>query len=99
MKLGKLEAIRGFAAVYVVIYHFVGFTVLQDKFPAIAKLLFRFGQEAVILFFLLSGFVIYLSVATKPDTSFKKFFLKRLVRIYPILIISFILSIVIGITA
>ena len=96
MIIKKLEAIRGFAALYVVIHHFIGYSVLKTQLSPLVRLPFRFGQEAVILFFLLSGFVIYLSAVRSSDTNFKKYFLKRFVRIYPILLITFLLSIVVA---
>jgi peptidoglycan/LPS O-acetylase OafA/YrhL len=92
MKIEKLEAIRGFAALYVVIHHFIGYTVLKTNLPALVRLPFRAGQEAVIVFFLLSGFVICLSSHRGSHMSFKTYFLKRAVRIYPIAIAAFILS-------
>ena len=52
-------------------------------------MLFKFGQEAVILFFVLSGFVIYYSYNVGKDKSFKTFFLKRFLRIYIPLFIVF----------
>ncbi len=52
-RLMKLESIRGFAAAYVVAHHSA--IAYGGKPP----LLLGFGQEAVILFFLLSGFVIH----------------------------------------
>lgn len=78
-KLHKLESIRGFAAIYVVLHHLL---------PHIELLgfdltwLFKFGQEAVILFFLLSGFVIEFSFSNSTDQSFKTYFFKRFLRIY-----------------
>ena len=92
MKIKKLEAIRGFAALYVVANHLAGWTVLKKALPSLARLPFRFGQEAVILFFLLSGFVIYLSESRKTQINFPRYFLKRVIRIYPIMIVAFILS-------
>ncbi len=78
-KLMKLEAIRGFAAVYVVCHHTLPkSTIIFGK----ELFLFRYGQEAVILFFILSGFVIQYAFATSSDKSFKSFFLKRFLRIY-----------------
>ena len=87
-KLTKLEAIRGFAAVYVVFHHLFsnGFTMWGRDF----SFLFKFGQEAVILFFLLSGFVIQYAYLHTKDTSFKTFFIKRFVRIYIPLLLVFI---------
>jgi peptidoglycan/LPS O-acetylase OafA/YrhL len=87
-KLRKLEAVRGFAAVYVVLHHlFAARLIIAGKDFSI---LFRFGQEAVILFFLLSGFVIQYAFSLSPDKSFKTFFSKRFLRIYIPLICVFI---------
>jgi peptidoglycan/LPS O-acetylase OafA/YrhL len=71
-RLSKLEAVRGFAAVYVMLGH-----IFSDH-----SILFRFGQEAVILFFLLSGFVIMYSYSRGNDKSMRVFLLKRSLRIY-----------------
>lgn len=87
-KLKKLEAVRGFAAVYVVLHHLFAarFIIAGKNF----SILFRFGQEAVILFFLLSGFVIQYAFSLSADKSFKTFFSKRFLRIYIPLICVFI---------
>ncbi|MDP9956821.1 peptidoglycan/LPS O-acetylase OafA/YrhL [Epilithonimonas hungarica] len=93
-RLQKLEALRGFAAVYVVFYHLFasGLVIFGINF----SLFFRFGQEAVILFFLLSGFVIYYSSFISKNTlTFKSFFWKRFLRIYIPLIIVFITNYII----
>jgi peptidoglycan/LPS O-acetylase OafA/YrhL len=85
-KLVKLEAVRGFAAIYVALGH-----VFAHKFFFMnhdLSFFLRFGQEAVILFFLLSGFVIQYSYSFSKDNSFKLFFLKRFLRIYiPLLLV------------
>jgi peptidoglycan/LPS O-acetylase OafA/YrhL len=96
MKIEKLEAIRGGAALYVVIHHLFGFTPLSSLLGPIVRFPFRFGQESVILFFLLSGFVIYLSVHKIKELDFRIYFIKRLRRIYPIAIASILLSIVVA---
>lgn len=85
-RLAKLEAVRGFAAIYVVFHHLFASDLVI--FGVNFSFLFRFGQEAVILFFLLSGFVIYYSYQKSSDKSLKVFFLKRFLRIYiPLLIV------------
>jgi peptidoglycan/LPS O-acetylase OafA/YrhL len=85
-KIYKLECIRGFAATYVFLHHLFGHT----------NVLFRFGQEAVISFFLLSGFVInYSSLSNRPKTNIYLF--NRFIRIYPMLIISIFLSLIISV--
>ncbi|MDJ0509084.1 MAG: acyltransferase [Crocosphaera sp.] len=86
----KLDYIRGFAAVYVLIYHIFSLTNFIPE--TIQNVFFSFGQEAVMLFFLLSGFVIYISVHYKPNISFRYYFIRRFRRIYFPLIIALILS-------
>lgn len=91
-KLIKLEAVRGFAACYVLLTH------LQDVgYIKVGKLsfLFKFGQEAVILFFLLSGFVIHYSFQNSKDQTFTTYFKKRFLRIYIPLTIIFLLNYII----
>ena len=86
-KLTKLEAIRGFAALYVVLGHTFSDVFSDNKAVSI---IFRFGQEAVIVFFLLSGFVIQYAYHYSKDKSFASFFRKRFLRIYIPLFIVFI---------
>ncbi|MCF8255194.1 MAG: acyltransferase [Bacteroidia bacterium] len=93
MHLGKLDALRGFAAIYVAIGHW---THTNDYTPEIIKEIFRYGQQAVILFFLLSGFVIYIATMSARRQTFKEYFTKRFRRIYPIMILAFILSFVVA---
>lgn len=87
-KLNILEAVRGGAALYVFLGHFIvgSFAVKTN----LLSVFFRFGQEAVILFFLMSGFVIELSRLRKK-ISFQEFFLKRFLRIYPLFLLAIIL--------
>ena len=80
MKLWRLEAVRGLAALYIVISHVLG----NGYF------FLRFGQEAVMVFFMMSGFVIEYSFQQNRYQSFGSYFLKRLLRIYPVLILMFI---------
>jgi peptidoglycan/LPS O-acetylase OafA/YrhL len=86
IKLNKLEFLRGFAASYVFVGH-----VLLAKVPAshgFVRLVFSFGQEAVMMFFILSGFVIFFSTNQQADKSFGGYFLRRWKRIYPIFLLS-----------
>jgi peptidoglycan/LPS O-acetylase OafA/YrhL len=89
MKLEKLESLRGLVAIYVVLHHAFGHGVIV--LGVNIGNLFRFGQEAVILFFLLSGFVINFSFKRSNDQTFRTFFLKRASRIYiPLIIVMFL---------
>jgi len=80
MKFEKLESLRGFAAMYVLIHH------LKIGQGTKLALLTMQGQVAVMLFFVLSGFVIMYSSRKKVNYSFKEYFIKRFRRIYPVLI-------------
>lgn len=89
-KLEKLEAIRGFSALYVVLFH-----MLPQKIMFLGiniGILFRFGSEAVIMFLILSGFVIKYTWDRNPDKTFKTYFLKRFVRIYIPLLFIFVMA-------
>jgi peptidoglycan/LPS O-acetylase OafA/YrhL len=85
-KIEKLEMMRGFAAVYVCLAHFLFERVW--KTPNGASYLFLFGQEAVMLFFLISGFVVYYSTERQGDSSFRGYFVRRARRIYPIFLLA-----------
>lgn len=50
------------------------------------------GQVAVMLFFIVSGFVIKYSTVQKAHLTFKEYFLKRFLRIYPVFILSLLIS-------
>jgi len=90
-KLVILESIRGFAAGYVALGHLV-ISLFGGR--SLVSLFFQFGKEAVIIFFLLSGFVIHFS--NKHKESFRTYFVKRFRRIYGPLIIVFGISVIIN---
>lgn len=89
-RLEKLEAVRGFAAIYVVLFH----TLPQKIYLAGINigLLFRFGPEAVIVFFVLSGFVIKYTFEKSADKSFRYYFIRRFTRLYIPLLFIFLLG-------
>ena len=89
-RLEKLEALRGFAALYVVFFH-----ILPQKIYLLGiniGVLFRFGPEAVIVFFVLSGFVIKYTYEKSKDKSFKHYFIRRFIRLYIPLLFIFLLG-------
>lgn len=108
-----LDGLRGLAAVYVMIHH-ARLALTQsyqnglslhaeryawyDKFLVYFFSLFKFGHEAVIVFFVLSGFVIHLKQSDRNYNleNFKvlTYFKKRIIRIYPTLLVSFLLCII-----
>ncbi|MFZ3323590.1 MAG: acyltransferase [Usitatibacter sp.] len=91
-RIESLEALRGFAAVYVFAGH-LAVVRYGEHLSSGLKFGFRFGQEAVILFFLVSGFVVHLSTELHHDTRFRSYFRRRALRIYPIFLLAVLVSI------
>lgn len=96
-----IEAIRGFAAIYVLLGHIVLLYTPQNYFPEfefLIKTIFGFGHQAVILFFIVSGFSIHYNYSSKELVSPNEiwiYFRKRIVRLYPIFFISLILALIV----
>src|SRR5882724_597468 len=92
-RLWRLDAVRGAAAVYVAAGH-----ITRHQFPPGGWLnrSLAFGQEAVIVFFLLSGFVIHWSMQTRPAQSFGSYLRQRALRIYPLFILTLLVAALIG---
>lgn len=93
MKLDKLDMLRGFAALYVALGHWVD---CNEATPLIIRQALRFGQQSVILFFLLSGFVIYIATSRAENVPFRDYFIKRFRRIYPVMLGAFLVSFIIS---
>jgi peptidoglycan/LPS O-acetylase OafA/YrhL len=70
----ELDALRGLAALMVVFFHF---TMGRPE----AKFGFKYGTTGVDLFFIISGFVIFMSL-TKVKNS-REFIINRVSRLYP----------------
>lgn len=85
----RLDYLRGFAAIYVVLAHLIEATGFMSDYFIIEIL--KQGQIAVILFFILSGFVIHYNYHNKKISTWV-YFVKRFRRIYPIFLLSLILS-------
>ena len=91
MKLARLEGLRGFAAVYVMLSH-LSSNYLHAQNSWIGQP-FRYAQEGVLLFFLLSGFVIYYSWHEHRGTkNFAHFFYRRFRRIYPLFVLAMLVA-------
>jgi len=106
-RLSSVDALRGAAALGVVLYHTVGPNyrfgprVLNWLVIPILPMI-RFGYVGVFLFFVISGFCIHLSrakakVENKPPVGFTAFWKRRFRRLYPPYLIALILYL--GITA
>ena len=77
----QLDALRGVAALSVVVSHFalVGPLEWASQSPFRVNSL---GHQAVILFFILSGFVLTLQLRSSRSISYRDFLVKRICRIY-----------------
>ena len=71
----ELDALRGIAALLVVLFHFT-----MDK-PAY-NAVFKLGTTGVDLFFILSGFVIFMSL--NKTSGVRQFLINRVSRLYPV---------------
>lgn len=112
MNIRFLDGLRGIAALMVLIGHArlllwegysAGYKAHPETYSAIDKAFmlllspFRYGHEMVVLFFILSGFVIHLRFANQANRapmSLKTFWFKRLKRLYPPLLFAFLLTFV-----
>ncbi len=104
-RLEFLDSLRGLAALFVLLSHTFGAFVWPDSYIKMATLPFVSivfnGPEAVVMFFLLSGFVLsrpYFPMDAQNSSTRKlflpTFYLRRLIRIWPPWFFVFILSIV-----
>ncbi|ASZ13482.1 acyltransferase [Chitinophaga pendula] len=105
----SLDAIRGFAAIIVVLYHWQLFFFKDDIFILngydkaalplhdLLAVCYNNGMVVVDMFFLLSGFIffwLYAARIAEKRISVSKFFLFRISRLYPIHILTFLMMIV-----
>jgi peptidoglycan/LPS O-acetylase OafA/YrhL len=79
-RLAWLDALRGYAALVVVLFHLSPLVLGSDRHLAILRHI-DFGKYGVLLFFLVSGYVIPMSLERHGDL--RRFWIGRLCRIYP----------------
>lgn len=89
-RLTELDALRGLAAVCVVMYHYTQrFNELYPNYMSV-EFKFSYGNLGVQLFFIISGFVIFLTI--KQTTTSVEFIKKRAIRLYPAYITCVIIT-------
>lgn len=91
-RLGELDALRGLAALSVILYHYTTrYEGLFDhKNPSYFD--FSYGFLGVQLFFMISGFVIFMTITRAKNVS--EFAKKRAIRLYPSYIVAVIITFV-----
>jgi peptidoglycan/LPS O-acetylase OafA/YrhL len=115
-----LDGLRGLAALYVMLGHarwllWEGFSAGYARHPeaygplnrisVYVSSAFIFGHEAVLFFFVLSGFVIHLRYARdikakgqKATFGWADFFYRRAKRLYPTLVVAMVLTLLFDLT-
>ena len=93
IRMKALDSLRGIAALVVVLHHI---RLMYSETPGWIKYsplraLFS-GESAVIVFFVLSGFVLYFALNSKNPGSFWSFANKRFWRIYPAFCVAILAS-------
>lgn len=89
-KIYSIQALRGVAALMVVLGHLNAY--LNDVYTQknLGDLLFFNGAVGVDIFFIISGFIIALATERKESSASIKFIVKRVLRIYPVYVFCFI---------
>lgn len=97
-----IESARGFAALYVLLTHVIELTGLHNQLAAdswlrlFIDLFLIYGHQAVLLFFVLSGFSIHYTSADRhltQATALKHYYYLRWRRIYPIFVMAVLITI------
>ena len=92
-RLHSLDALRGCAALAVVLHHIAMLTIDSLSFGSTLRkvfVLFTFvGHPAVLILFALSGFVLFISHRYQRESYFN-YLTKRVFRIYPAFLMSFL---------
>jgi len=90
----QLTLLRFLAALLVVIFHF-GKNTWPFNTTFISPIINE-GSIAVSFFFFLSGVVLAFNYLGKPNFNIRSFFIKRFARIYPLYLLAFISTLILG---
>jgi peptidoglycan/LPS O-acetylase OafA/YrhL len=98
--IGYIESLRAFAALGVVLFHFVNYHNGESyivKHEGVRNFA-EFGSQGVELFFLISGFVIMYSLDRNAYTLFDypRYLLKRFLRIMPVYWMTILATLIVG---
>ena len=90
-RFSHIDALRGLAALAVAYFHFFGVLVGGSEDVSLLDVLIKravvewidLGRAAVLLFFVISGYVVARSVRSAPSHHVARFAIRRLFRLYP----------------
>lgn len=103
-RFAYLDTIRGFAALAVIVFHasreFIDRGIPLGPVETSAFFLFNevtdLGKIAVVLFFMVSGFVVPFSLLKDRGSPTATFVITRIARVYPAYWLSIVVALVIG---
>jgi len=85
-RIPELDSLRGIAALVVVFHHYIGLLITDRRTTHFLGIRYLFpdslGQNAVIVFFLLSGFVLSMPAVNGKPQPYSVFMIRRIFRIY-----------------
>jgi len=98
VKIANIQIMRGIAALAVTFFHVAGTQEKEGLIGWVFSPFIGWGSWGVDLFFIISGYVMAISLSNSNDTA-AHFLLKRLIRIYPLYLILTALYCLIAITS
>ena len=93
-RIKTLDSLRGLAALTVVFTHIAGVSANEKIIHLTPLYILKSGHEAVIFFFLLSGYVLVYQYAANPDYTYGEFLLQRICRIYVPYIVAMLFTVI-----
>jgi len=89
--LSYLDAVRGIAATWVMLYHYINMRFYEHSTAKIASLLFN--GETTILLFVLSGFVLsYKHIVLNHPLDIRQYYIQRFLRFWPAFFIAVLIN-------
>lgn len=90
----ELDSLRGLAAMVVVVFHWIHLWPDEacPKWLHLAEILTPSGRAAVVLFFILSGFVLSLPQVRGREVEYPSYLVKRICRIYLPYLVALVLA-------
>ncbi|EME70524.1 acyltransferase [Paramagnetospirillum caucaseum] len=94
LRITSIDGLRGIAACMVMLAHLMPVPAdpLGAQIVSGLDWLFQHGQTGVLLFFLISGYVVPSSLLGHPDSHLRRFAVSRVMRLYPAYWASIILA-------
>lgn len=93
-RLDFIEALRGWAALYVIVFHLARVPVPAPALPLWASKVILMGSSGVTLFFVVSAFTLAYSMRMHEQQphSLQRFYVRRIFRIVPLFYVWIVLS-------